>query len=109
QNCTSCTQTISTATTSNITVNNGDVLCITSTGTLNGNIFMNGGQVCNDGVLNGNILMSDGLFYNYGTIQGSSNSINHDKGTFNNYGQIDIGSYTAVGVDIVIYNEGRIE
>ncbi len=109
QNCTSCTNTINGASSQNITVNNGDVLCISSTGNLSGNIIQNGGVVCNEGIISGYITISGGTFNNYGNISGSSQYINHDKGVFVNYGEIDNLSFSAVGSGITVNNHGMLK
>lgn len=108
QDCSSCTETVSTNTTANYTITAGETLCILSGITLNGNITMDGGEVCNDGTHTGNVNLNDGLYTNYGLLNGATNNVNHDRGTFRNEGVINQQNYAAVGADIVFINNGTM-
>jgi hypothetical protein len=107
QSCSGCTTTISTVSANNIFINPGDVVCITSSGSVSGNIIMSGGTLCNEGNISGNILQGAGDFYNHGTISGTPN-ITHDSGILTNYGSMDMGNYLALGFDIEFTNYGNI-
>lgn len=107
QNCTSCTQTISTVYNSAVYINPGEKLCITSTGQLNASLYLWGGEVCNEGTINSFIDMTEGVLINYNQITSGSN-ISVDKGVFTNYGNIEAGNLTMNGSDIVTNNNGTI-
>jgi hypothetical protein len=108
QVCSSCTINVTSASSSNYTLNAGDVMCISATGSVSGNITLNGGTLCNSGSTSGNILLTNGTVYNYGSITGATSYINHDGGSFYNYGTIQNGGFTSVGHDLVIENYGSI-
>lgn len=106
QNCSGCTQTISTNTTANFTVTAGTTLCIQQGVTLTGNLILNGGTVCNDGTQLGDILLQSGTYNNYGLIQDTSSGIVQNGGFFNNYGTVDAATYSTNGAGFIFINTG---
>jgi hypothetical protein len=104
QNCNSCTQTISTSQTGALTINPGDIVCITSTGDFTGTVHLYGGILCNDGIIEGDILQTGGQFNNYGTH--SVGDFNMPKGGYHNEGTVDLTNFSATGDLIVFENFG---
>lgn len=108
QNCTSnCTQTISTAVLTDLYINGSDYVCVTSTGSISGNIYIQGGSICNDGNITGNINMTSGLIVNTNTINSSSELI-IDNGQMNNQGTITASNLLLNGDGIHVTNSGVI-
>jgi Secretion system C-terminal sorting domain len=68
--CTGCTTTISTATSSPVTVTSGNTLCITSTGSVSGTIVVDGGNLCNEGSITSSVVVvkNSGAFNNFSTV-----------------------------------------
>ena len=89
--CSTCTMTIDSVYTGNISIGAFDVLCITPNGMINGNILMAGSsKLCNEGFILGNVTMtSSSDLCNAGVIDVDTLSIG---GTLNNYGRLTIGN-----------------
>lgn len=86
--CTSCTITISGASSTSYTLSSGQRLCITSTGTYTGNITLNGGSVCNQGTISVNgISFNSGSIQNQGTLN-MSGTLAINNGSFVNKGNL---------------------
>lgn len=86
--CTSCTITISGASSTSYTLSSGQRLCITSTGTYTGNITLNGGSVCNQGTISVNgISFNSGSIQNQGTLN-MSGPLTINNGSFVNKGNL---------------------
>lgn len=69
--CTGCSITLSTSTSTSYTVNAGTVLCINAGVSATGNIRLNGGTVCNSGTLT-NMTFLSGVFNNYNRFASST-------------------------------------
>lgn len=74
--CSGCTTTYASSTSANITVGSGQVICVNSGVTLSGQVYLNGGTLCNSGTVNNLRLNSGrGRINNYGTIKDTESSI----------------------------------
>ena len=105
--CTGCTVTISGTETLPQIVGPGSKLCITSSGVLNGDLVINGGEVCNEGVISStSIAMTTGELTNYATINTDDLAIT--GGSFDNQGTATITSLGILGFDITVSNSGSI-
>ena len=103
--CTGCTVTISGTETLPQIVGPGSKLCITSSGVLNGDLVINGGEVCNEGTINSNnIVLTSGSLNNIGVI--SSIKLAGLSGDFDNQGNASIDSLAIGGADINVSNTG---
>lgn len=81
--CSGCTTTYASSTGANVTVSSGQTICINSGVTLSGQVFLNGGQICNNGTIN-NLRLTGGLgrINNYGIIRDSESSIGFSGSVF---------------------------
>jgi|GEM_PF-7037848 len=88
--CSGCTITLSSNSSTNYTVSAGTVLCINSGVTYSGTITLNGGTVCNLGTITGTVNQSSGTFNNYGSVGTglATGTLNLSGGTTNNNGNI---------------------
>ena len=86
--CTGCTTTISTNTSTAVIVTSGQTLCIAPSVIMSGGMVINsGGKVCNQGIINNGIqIFGGGTLNNYGNIDSSGIS---NWGLLNNYGSIN--------------------
>lgn len=73
--CSGCKITIETNTTTIVTINAGEVVCVKPGVTYNGKIILNGGTLCNEGTVT-NLSLNQGTFDNYGTYNNTANSLN---------------------------------
>lgn len=103
--CTGCTTTISTATSTPQVVNAGQKLCITASGDLSGLLLVNGGEVCNEGTISSaSIALTGGSIDNLGTMD--NNELGITDGTFTNGGVANIDSLAMEGASITVMNMG---
>lgn len=103
QNCTSCSLTISTAWSSPLAAGPGVTICITSSGSVTGDIIVNGGTLCNEGsILSHNILLTSGTINNYGSMDVVN--LAASQGSFNNEGTAVIDSLSQSGSGTSFYN-----
>lgn len=107
QTCTSCTQTISSANSGALTINSGDVVCITATGTHSGTIYINGGVLCNEGEISGGIFQYGGEFNNHGLYE--NGNFQMTGGSFYNDGDLDFANFNADGDSVSFINDGWYE
>ncbi len=87
QPCTSgCTITVSTTTSTNYTVTTGQLLCVTPSGVINGNVTLNGGTICNRGIIQAPVFtVNSGTINNYGSILQVGDFELKTTSVFNNY------------------------
>jgi hypothetical protein len=89
--CTGCTTLVVDNTTANYTVAAGQKLCIASNFTYTGNIYLEGGTVCNDGTIN-KIHFYSGILNN--NITGKLSVSSSTNISFNLNGQLIINNYS---------------
>jgi hypothetical protein len=88
--CAGCTQTISVTQPGPLIVNTGEVVCISSTGVIQGDVYINGGTLCNFGVVNALYVSIDsGTLNNYGTF--STGYTHLYSGEIQNYSDFNSG------------------
>jgi hypothetical protein len=96
QNCTSCTLTITAPWTSPLAAGAGVTICISSTGSVSGDILINGGTICNEGMISShNILMTSGTLNNYGEMDVVNFAAS--SGNFTNNGLASVDSLSQNG------------
>jgi len=105
--CGSCSSTISNSNSGNQVVSSGQTLCVTSTGTLSGQItILAGGKLCNQGLVNStNIWVAGGTLSNYGTMT-LNNLYVSSAGTFTNYASLNADSFLVENNSAAYYNFG---
>ncbi|MBI2269241.1 MAG: T9SS type A sorting domain-containing protein [Bacteroidetes bacterium] len=110
--CTGCTSTITSNTSTGIIVSSGQTVCIAPSIVINGGIIINsGGTLCNEGIINSGIeIQGGGELNNYGEIDASGienrgifnnyksvNGLNvFNMDTLNNWGQINIKGFSVI-------------
>lgn len=108
QNCNDCTTTISTVVNNDVMVGQGEKLCITTTGVINGKLEVSDwGLVCNEGNITGEILISQGILNNYGMVD-SDKDFFIGEGNLSNYGSMNVAEMYFNGKDIFLRNYGPI-
>ena len=91
--CTGCTTTVSTTTTTNYTVASGQKLCVTATGKITGSITLTGGTVCNQGTIQASTFtVTNGTIDNYGYIFQVGNLQLSNTSVLNNYNFVEVQS-----------------
>jgi hypothetical protein len=105
--CGSCSTTISNASSANQLVNNGQTLCITSTGTVSGLItVLAGGKICNQGLINStNVWIAGGALINTGTINVNNITVS-SAGSFTNEASFEADSFLVYNNTTKYYNNG---
>ncbi len=105
--CGSCSTTISNNNSVNQVVSSGQTLCVTSTGTLSGQItILAGGTLCNQGAIqSSNIWVAGGTLSNYGTMR-INNLYLSSAGTFTNYTTLNADSFLIEHASTTYYNNG---
>jgi hypothetical protein len=110
--CSGCTTTYASSTSANITVGSGQVICVNSGVTLSGQVYLNGGTLCNNGTVNNLRLNSGrGRINNYGTIKDTESSISF-AGNVSIYGYstsqftFTSASFNMGSIDSLYFNVG---
>ena len=105
--CTGCTQTISVTQPGPLFVNTGEVVCISSTGVIQGDVYINGGTLCNFGVVNALYVSIDsGTLNNYGTF--STGYLNFELGWLQNDGVANVDTLTTNDSNSDLINNGTL-
>lgn len=107
QNCSSCTMNINGATTLDVNVYPGNVLCIQSGGEVIGDIFNYGGIVCNEGIISGDYIQYSGTLNNYNQATSTSQCI-INEGVVNNHQTINSFLMAVHGSNVTVNNHGTL-
>src|SRR6218665_1870633 len=108
--CSGCTITYASSTSSNISVNSGQTVCINSGVTMSGQVTLSGGLLCNSGVIN-DFRINSGRVHNYGSINNTQSFIGFTSNTYIYCFSASQFSFSTVslsngGIDSIYFNVG---
>ncbi len=91
QSCSDCTIQVNSTDVNNYTLNTGETLCISATGTVKGSIQMNGGTICNEGrLIPAELILNEGKIINHGELKYNGSLALANDFLIENYSRVEV-------------------